>query len=57
MILVGIALAIFFIVEWLLTTANLGSPVWIPPLWLVHVVYWVMVVLVLGGGIMASRKS
>ena len=57
MILIGIGLALFFFVEWLLTTATLGSSVWIPPLWLVHVVFWVMILLVLVGGYMARTKK
>ncbi|MDO8472875.1 MAG: hypothetical protein Q7T05_03570 [Dehalococcoidia bacterium] len=57
MFLIGIALALFFFVEWLLTTATLGHPVWLPPLWLVHIVFWVMIVLVLGGAWKAMSKK
>jgi len=57
MTLIGIGLALFFFVEWLLTTAALGDSVWIPPMWLVHIVYWVMILLVLVGGYMARPKK
>ncbi|MEW6034416.1 MAG: hypothetical protein AB1603_06150 [Chloroflexota bacterium] len=53
----GIALALFFLVEWLLTFATVfQNPVWIPPQWLTHIVYWVMILLALVGGYMAQRK-
>ena len=58
MILIGIALALFFFVEWILTFATVFmNPVWIPPQWLVHIVYWVMILLALVGGYMAWRKK
>lgn len=57
MFLIGIALALFFFVQWLLTTATLGKPVWIPPLWLVHIVFWVMMIITLVGAAMGMKKK
>lgn len=58
MIFIGISLALFFFVEWLLTFATVYQhPIWIPPQWVAHIAFWLMIVLAVIGGIWAYRKK
>ena len=52
MILIGLALALFFLVGYIGT-----GLLFVPPTWLVHVVYILMILLALGGGCIAARKQ
>ena len=58
MLLIGLALGIFFFVEYVLTTlVVLQDPIWVPPTWIIHAAYIIIILLGVGGGVLANRKS